>query len=35
VRREVAALDGDRPLTADIERIASGVRAGRFDPETS
>src|SRR5213083_1834690 len=35
VRREVAALDGDRPLTADIERIASGVRVGRFDPETA
>ena len=35
VRGEVAALDGDRPLTADIERIASGVRAGRFDPEAS
>src|SRR5213593_4310465 len=35
VRREVAALDGDRPLTADIERIAGGVRAGRFDPETA
>src|SRR5437867_3552621 len=35
VRREVAALDGDRPLTADIERIAGGVHAGRFDPEAS
>src|SRR5213594_2871775 len=35
VRREVAALDGDRPLSADIERIAGGVRAGRFDPESA
>src|SRR5438132_1462111 len=35
VRREVAALDGDRPLTADIERIAGGVHAGRFDPGAS
>src|SRR3989442_2763928 len=35
VRREGAALDGDRPLTADIERIAGGVHAGRFDPEAS
>jgi len=32
VRREVAALEGDRPLSADIERIAAGVREGRFDP---
>lgn len=33
VRAAVPALDGDRPFTADIERIASGVRAGAFDPE--
>jgi len=34
VRREAAALTGDRPLTADIERIAQGIRAGTFEPET-
>src|SRR5881275_677329 len=33
VRGEVSALAGDRPLTADIERIAGGVREGKFDPE--
>jgi histidine ammonia-lyase len=33
VRREAAALTGDRPLTADIERIARGIRAGTFEPE--
>src|SRR5213080_3207582 len=33
VRAVAAALDGDRPLTADIERIAAGIREGRFDPE--
>lgn len=32
VRGLVPALDGDRPLTADIERLASGVRAGTFEP---
>src|SRR6059036_1498905 len=32
VRGEVSALAGDRPLTADIERIAGGVREGKFDP---
>jgi len=31
VRRESAALTGDRPLTADIERIAAGIREGMFD----
>jgi hypothetical protein len=31
----VPALTGDRPLTAEIERIAGGVRAGRFDPEAA
>lgn len=33
VRREAAALTGDRPLTADIERVATALQAGRFDPE--
>src|SRR5438477_3238612 len=33
VRAVAAALDGDRPLTADIEGIAAGIREGRFDPE--
>jgi len=33
VRRESAALAGDRPLTADIERIARSIRAGTFEPE--
>src|SRR5947209_5935923 len=32
VRRDVSPLAGDRPLTADIERIAAGVREGKFDP---
>jgi histidine ammonia-lyase len=35
VRGVVPALDGDRPFTADIERLASGVRAGTFDPEVA
>ena len=30
VRQESAALTGDRPLTGDIERVAVGIRAGRF-----
>jgi histidine ammonia-lyase len=30
VRAVAAPLAGDRPLTADIERIAAAVRAGRF-----
>ena len=33
VRRESAALSGDRSLTADIERTAGALRDGRFDPE--
>jgi histidine ammonia-lyase len=33
VRGLVAAVDGDRPLGGDIERIASSLRAGAFDPE--
>jgi histidine ammonia-lyase len=33
VRREAAALTGDRPLTADIERVAAQIRQGAFEPE--
>jgi histidine ammonia-lyase len=33
VRRDAAALTGDRPLTGDIERVASGIREGKFDPQ--
>ncbi len=33
VRRDVPPLDGDRPFTADIERVATGVREGKFDPD--
>src|SRR5256885_1109721 len=32
VRKDSAALTTDRPMTADIERVAAGVRAGRFLP---
>jgi histidine ammonia-lyase len=32
VRKESAALTGDRPLTNDIERVAAGIRAGKFAP---
>lgn len=35
VRREAAPLSGDRPLTADIERVAAAIRAGRLDPAAS
>ena len=35
VRRLVPPLEGDRPFTADIERLASGVRAGAFEPEAA
>jgi histidine ammonia-lyase len=35
IRKEVTALDGDRPFHQDIERVASGIRAGRFDPGES
>lgn len=35
VRREVPALAGDRPMSAEIERIAALVRAGQFDPEAA
>jgi histidine ammonia-lyase len=33
VRREAAPLAGDRPFSADIERVAAGIREGKFDPE--
>src|SRR3989449_11290103 len=33
LRREAPALEEDRPLSAEIERVAAGVRSGRFDPE--
>jgi histidine ammonia-lyase len=33
VRRESAALTADRSLTADIERVAAGIREGKFEPE--
>jgi len=33
VRTQAAALTGDRPFTADIERVAQGIRAGAFEPE--
>src|SRR5438046_4203267 len=33
LRRAAAPLDGDRPLTGDIERVAGGIRDGKFDPE--
>jgi len=32
VRGLVPPLDGDRPLSGDIERIAAGVGGGTFDP---
>jgi histidine ammonia-lyase len=32
LRREVPALDRDRPMSAEIELVARGVRAGTFDP---
>ncbi len=35
VRREAAPLTGDRPLTADIERIATAIREGKFEPEAA
>jgi histidine ammonia-lyase len=33
VRRDATPLTGDRPFTADIERIAAGIREGKFEPE--
>ena len=35
IRKEVPALEGDRPFQQDIERVAGGIRAGRFDPGES
>jgi histidine ammonia-lyase len=32
VRSKVAPLAGDRPFSADIERVASGIREGTFEP---
>ncbi|MBI1968056.1 MAG: histidine ammonia-lyase [Gemmatimonadetes bacterium] len=34
VRREVPALDADRPFTADIERITTALLDGRFHADT-
>src|SRR5712692_7270689 len=33
IRREVPALEEDRPMSAEIERVAAGVRAGTYDPD--
>jgi histidine ammonia-lyase len=35
VRSLVAAADGDRPASGDIERIAQAIRAGTLDPEAT
>jgi histidine ammonia-lyase len=32
VRQYSAALTGDRPMTTDIEKVASGIREGKFAP---
>src|SRR6266536_1625752 len=32
VRREATALAGDRSFSADIERVAGGIREGKFEP---
>jgi len=32
IRKESAPLTGDRPLTKDIEKVATGIRDGRFVP---
>jgi histidine ammonia-lyase len=32
IRKESAALTADRPLTKDIEKVATGIREGRFVP---
>ena len=32
VRQYAAALTGDRPMTADIEKVASAIREGKFEP---
>jgi histidine ammonia-lyase len=34
VRERSAALDADRPLAEDLERITAAIRTGAFDPET-
>jgi histidine ammonia-lyase len=33
VRRDAPALDHDRPMSEEIERVAAGVRAGGYDPD--
>ena len=33
VRREVPALEADRPMHVEIERVAASLRDGRYDPE--
>ncbi len=33
LRRDVPPLEGDRPMQDEIERVAAGILAGRFDPE--
>lgn len=33
LRGESPPLDADRPLGEDIERVAAGIRSGRFEPE--
>jgi histidine ammonia-lyase len=33
LRREVPALEADRPMSEDIERVAAAIRAARFEPE--
>jgi histidine ammonia-lyase len=35
VRSVTPPLTGDRPLTADIERVAVGIRDAKFDPEAT
>ena len=35
VRREVPPLEADRSMGEEIERVAAGIRAGRFDPDIS
>ncbi|HEX9704023.1 MAG TPA: histidine ammonia-lyase [Gemmatimonadales bacterium] len=35
VRRVVPPLDRDRPMSGEIERVATLVREGRFDPESA
>src|SRR5436309_2511620 len=32
VRAEAPALEEDRPMSAEIERVAAGIRTGAFDP---